>query len=82
MSLDDIAEVLAGPGHNRRWHAILRTRITALEAKIVELRDAADLLEHILDHHPDEAPTAALTTSTSSSARSRCRSGRADAPIW
>ena len=56
LSLDDIAEVLAGPGRNRRWHAILRTRITALEAKIVELRDAADLIEHILDHHPDESP--------------------------
>jgi MerR family transcriptional regulator, copper efflux regulator len=56
MSLDEIADILAGPSANRRWAQVVAARIEALQAQIERMQSARQFLEHILTFHPDSAP--------------------------
>src|ERR1700722_7427851 len=56
MSLDEIADILAGPSANRRWAQVVEDHIEALQARIERMQTARQFLEHILTFHPDSAP--------------------------
>jgi MerR family transcriptional regulator, copper efflux regulator len=56
MSLDEIADILAGPSANRRWAQVVADRIEALQGQIERMQTARQFLEHILTFHPDSAP--------------------------
>jgi MerR family transcriptional regulator, copper efflux regulator len=55
MTLDEIAELVAGPGTNRPWGQVLEDRVEALRAQIEKMRRAKSFLEHVVAHH-DSAP--------------------------
>jgi MerR family transcriptional regulator, copper efflux regulator len=56
MSLDEIGEILAGPGASRSWAQIIHERIDGLRAQAERMTAAARYLEHVLDHHRDAPP--------------------------
>ncbi|HEX4018070.1 MAG TPA: MerR family transcriptional regulator [Frankiaceae bacterium] len=56
MSLEEIADVLAGPKATRGWAEIIEQRITALDEQLREIAGARDHLRHVLSHHENSAP--------------------------
>jgi MerR family transcriptional regulator, copper efflux regulator len=56
MSLEEIKDILAGPGGSRRWDQVVRDRIAALRAEAERIEATREYLEHVLTHHPDSAP--------------------------
>ena len=62
MSLEEIGDILAGPGATRRWSQIVTERIEALRVQAEQMNATAEHLEHILSHHhghdspPDGCP--------------------------
>jgi DNA-binding transcriptional MerR regulator len=56
MSLDEIADVLAGPSSNRQWEEIVSQRIDSLRRQAEEMTQAREYLEHVLSHHRDGPP--------------------------
>jgi MerR family copper efflux transcriptional regulator len=56
MSLDEIGEILAGPGATRGWTQIVQGRIEALRLQAEQVNAAREHLEHILSHHRDSPP--------------------------
>jgi DNA-binding transcriptional MerR regulator len=55
MSLDEIAEMMAGPTASRRWREVLEDRVESLRARIEKMTEAKSFLEHVVAHH-DSAP--------------------------
>lgn len=55
MSLDDTAEIMAGPGHLDRWRELVTQRVADLTCTIERLTEAAKTLEHLL-HCPRDNP--------------------------
>ena len=55
MSLDEIAELLAGPTATRAWRQVLEDRVAALREQIERMEAAKGFLEHIMAKH-DAAP--------------------------
>jgi MerR family transcriptional regulator, copper efflux regulator len=60
MSLDEIRDILAGPGTTRGWAQIVQDRIDALRLQVERMNAASGYLEHVLSHHPDSAPDGCL----------------------
>ena len=59
MSLDEIAELLAGPKADRRWRKVIEQRIGFLRAQMEKMEEAKSYLEHVVSHHdysPDGCP--------------------------
>jgi MerR family copper efflux transcriptional regulator len=56
MSLEEIGEILAGPGASGRWQQVVTARIEALRARAERMNAARAYLEHVLAHHRDTAP--------------------------
>jgi MerR family copper efflux transcriptional regulator len=56
MSLEEIKDILSGPGAGRQWAQIVRDRIDSLSAQIERMEATREYLEHVLGHHPDSAP--------------------------
>ena len=60
MSLQDIADILAGPKENRGWKQVVSDRRKALDAQIEQMTVARDYLEHLLtcprEHTLDGCP--------------------------
>jgi MerR family copper efflux transcriptional regulator len=56
MSLEEIADILAGPGPARRWAHVVEDRIEALRVQIEQMQAACGFLQHVLEFHPDAAP--------------------------
>jgi MerR family transcriptional regulator, copper efflux regulator len=56
MSLDEIGEILAGPGGTRGWARIVQERIESLRVQAEEANAAREHLEHVLSHHRDSPP--------------------------
>jgi DNA-binding transcriptional MerR regulator len=48
MSLDDTAEIMAGPGHTEHWRDLVTRRVADLSGTIERLTAAAEALEHLL----------------------------------
>jgi DNA-binding transcriptional MerR regulator len=48
MSLDDTAEIIAGPGHTELWRELVTQRVAQLTGTIERLSEAAKALEHLL----------------------------------
>ena len=48
MSLDDTAEIMAGPGRTERWRELVAHRVADLTSTIERLVDATTALEHLL----------------------------------
>lgn len=57
LSLQEIADVIAGPDRGRAWHDVLGQRIDALEHQIRRAQEAKAVLEH-LRNCPHEDPVA------------------------
>lgn len=55
MSLDDTAEIMAGPGHTEHWRQLVTQRVTDLTATIERLTEATKALDHLL-HCPRDNP--------------------------
>lgn len=55
MSLDDIAEILAGPDGTEQWRQLIDQQLLTLKARIERTEAAKEFLEHVVSHH-DEAP--------------------------
>ncbi len=56
MSLDQIADILAGPDAGRRWNTTVQNQIDILERRIEQMRTAREHLQHLLAHHASSAP--------------------------
>ena len=56
MSLDEIADILAGPTSSREWAQIVSERIEALRRQAEQMTQAREYLEHVLSHHRDGPP--------------------------
>jgi MerR family transcriptional regulator, copper efflux regulator len=56
MSLDEIKDILAGPGGGRGWNQLVRDRIAALRERAERIEATRTYLEHVLAHHPHSAP--------------------------
>ncbi len=56
MSLEEIADILAGPAATRRWAHVVEDRIEALRMQIEQMEAARSFLQHVLEFHPDAAP--------------------------
>jgi DNA-binding transcriptional MerR regulator len=59
MSLDEVADILAGPGSGRRWRQVLEDRVEALRCQIARMETAKGFLEHVIANHdyaPDGCP--------------------------
>lgn len=56
MSLEEIADILAGPTATRGWAQVVEERIQALREQTERMQAACGFLEHILTHHQDSAP--------------------------
>jgi MerR family copper efflux transcriptional regulator len=56
MTLDEIADILAGPAATRDWAQIVQHRIETLRKQAEEMNQAREYLEHVLSHHPDSSP--------------------------
>jgi MerR family copper efflux transcriptional regulator len=59
MSLDEIADIVAGPTATRRWRQVVEDRIEALRIQIDRMEAAREFLEHVMTHHdyaPDGCP--------------------------
>jgi MerR family transcriptional regulator, copper efflux regulator len=59
MSLDEIAELMAGPTASRRWRQVLEDRVESLRMHIEKMTEAKAFLEHVAAHHdyaPDGCP--------------------------
>jgi len=56
MSLDEIADILAGPAATRGWARIVQGRIDGLRRQVDQMNQAREHLEHVLAHHPDSRP--------------------------
>jgi DNA-binding transcriptional MerR regulator len=59
LSLDDIQEILAGPGRSSEWHELIAQQVRSLEDKIARMGAAKEFLEHVASHHeqaPDGCP--------------------------
>ena len=57
LSLQEIADVIAGPDDGRAWHKVLGQRIDALEHQVRRAQEAKAVLEH-LHKCPHEDPVA------------------------
>ncbi len=55
MRLDDIAEMLAGPGGTDRWRQKIDEQIATLADRIERMAAAKEFLHHVAAHH-DTAP--------------------------
>jgi MerR family transcriptional regulator, copper efflux regulator len=55
MSLEEIADILAGPGATRRRAHVVEDRIEALRVQIGQMEAARGFLQHVLEFHPDAA---------------------------
>jgi MerR family transcriptional regulator, copper efflux regulator len=53
MSLDDIAQILAGPDGTDRWHELIARQLTTLGERIERMEAARSFLEHVASHHDD-----------------------------
>jgi MerR family copper efflux transcriptional regulator len=56
MSLEEIAEILAGPTTSSHWRQVVERRIEALRAQVEQMEAARQFLEHILTFHHDSTP--------------------------
>jgi DNA-binding transcriptional MerR regulator len=56
MSLDQIADMLAGPSSGRRWNEAIEEHIDTLDQQIEQMQTARGHLEHLLSHHRDSSP--------------------------
>ena len=57
MSLDKVAELLAGPVRGgSSWADTVEAQLRQLSDQIERMSSARDLLEHVRSHHPDIAP--------------------------
>jgi MerR family copper efflux transcriptional regulator len=59
MSLEEIADMLAGPGPGRSWRQVLEERVKALRSQIERMEAAKVFLEHVIANHdyaPDGCP--------------------------
>jgi DNA-binding transcriptional MerR regulator len=56
MSLEEIGEILGGPGASGRWQQVVTARIEALRAQAERMNAARAYLEHVLGHHRDTSP--------------------------
>ena len=55
MSLDDIAQMLAGANGEDRWRQMIDEQVRMLATRIEEMEAAKEFLEHVASHH-DAAP--------------------------
>jgi DNA-binding transcriptional MerR regulator len=55
MSLDDIAQILAGRDATDNWRELIDRQVRNLTAQIEAMQAARDFLEHVASHH-DRAP--------------------------
>lgn len=56
MSLEEIGEILAGPGASGRWRQVVTDRIEVLRVQAERMNAARTYLEHVLTHHRDTSP--------------------------
>lgn len=59
MSLEQIAELMAGPKAGRRWREVLEDRVESLSAQIEKMQAAKAFLAHVVAHNnyaPDGCP--------------------------
>jgi DNA-binding transcriptional MerR regulator len=56
MSLEEIADVLAGPDATREWAQIIQGRIDVLRQQAEQMNEARAHLEHVLSHHQHASP--------------------------
>jgi hypothetical protein len=59
MRLEDIAEMLAGPGGTDRWRQKIEEQIGTLADRIEQMAAAREFLQHVASHHgtaPDGCP--------------------------
>jgi len=56
MSLDEIADILAGPTSSREWAQIVSERIETLSRQAEQMTQAREYLEHVLSYHRDGPP--------------------------
>jgi DNA-binding transcriptional MerR regulator len=59
MTLEEVADMMAGPASGRRWRQVLEERVEALRGQIEQMEAAKRFLEHVIDHHdyaPDGCP--------------------------
>jgi MerR family transcriptional regulator, copper efflux regulator len=56
MSLDEIADILAGPKATRNWTQVVEDQIVALDRQITRMAVAREFLEHTLHFHRDSSP--------------------------
>lgn len=59
MSLEEIAELMAGPKAGRRWREVLEDRVESLSAQIEKMQAAKAFLAHVVAHNnyaPDGCP--------------------------
>ena len=82
LSLDDIADILAGPRGNRRWPTVVRQHIDSLQAQIDRMTTASRGSSSTCSSTiPTKPPTAATTTKpsfgkTAAKMALRCRGAR------
>ncbi len=55
MSLDAIAQILAGPDDTGSWRKLIDRQLRTLRERIERMQDASAFLEHVASHH-DSAP--------------------------
>jgi MerR family transcriptional regulator, copper efflux regulator len=56
MSLEQIADILAGPTATRGWTQIVEERVKTLRGQIQRMEAACAFLEHTLTFHRDSSP--------------------------
>jgi hypothetical protein len=67
MSLEEIADILAGPAATRRWAHVVEDQIEARRVQIEQMEAARGFLQHALEFHRTLPRTDALTTGHTSS---------------
>jgi len=53
MSLEEVADMMAGPGPGRSWRQVLEQRVEALRGQIGRMEAAKGFLEHVIANHED-----------------------------
>jgi MerR family transcriptional regulator, copper efflux regulator len=56
MSLDEIADILAGPAATKGWTEVVERRVETLRVQIERMEAARGFLEHTLTFHRDSSP--------------------------
>jgi MerR family transcriptional regulator, copper efflux regulator len=56
MSLEEIGDILAGPGATRSWSQLVDDRLESLRIQIDRMVAAREFLQHIRTYHPESAP--------------------------